>query len=52
MKIEFSSQERNAFVLDHQHGRCDVMCKEPIVTLATIGLRGRCQKGIPDRSWD
>ena len=41
LKIE----ERNAFVLDHQHSRCDVMCKKPIVTLATIALRGRCRKG-------
>ena len=30
MKIEFSSQERQAFVLDHQHGRCDVTCKPAI----------------------
>ena len=44
MKIEFSSQERQAFVL-LAFGRCDVMCKKPIVTLATIALRGRCRKG-------
>ena len=30
MKIEFSSQERNAFVLDHQHGGREVTCKPAI----------------------
>ena len=31
MKMEFSSQsERNAFVLDHQHGRRDVTCKPAV----------------------
>ena len=31
MKTEFSSpEERNAFVLDHQHGRRDVTCKPAI----------------------
>ena len=33
MKIEFSfSEERNAFVLDHQHGRRDVTCKPAITS--------------------
>ena len=27
MKIEFMFPERNVFLLDHQHGRCDVKCK-------------------------
>ena len=49
MKIEFSSQERNAFALDHQHGRRDVTCnqqlEEPIVILAAIGLQGEVSKG-------
>ena len=28
MKIEFSSQRREMiFVLDHQHGHCDITCK-------------------------
>ena len=30
MKIELTSQRRNAFVLDHQHGRRDVTCKPAI----------------------
>ena len=49
MKIEFSSQKRNAFVLDHQHGRREVTCKPAVKGtnsyIATIGVRGRCQKG-------
>ena len=40
MKIEFSSQkERNAFVLDHHHGRRDVTCKPAIRTPLGPALR-------------
>ena len=32
MKIEVTSHrlKRNGFVLDHQHGRCDVTCKPEV----------------------
>ena len=30
MKIEFSSEKRSAFVLDHQHCRRDVTCKPAV----------------------
>ena len=29
-RVQFP-RERNAFVLDHQHGRCDVRCKRVMV---------------------
>ena len=60
LKIEFSSQERQAFVLDHQHGRCDVTCKPAIRGTNSYScyycpawqVSKGMGKGIPDRSWD
>ena len=37
--------ERNAFVLDHQHGRRDVTCKPAIETLIHASANPRVQAG-------
>ena len=47
MKIEFSSQGRDAFVLDHHHGRPDVTCLPAIrVRVGYVFESGKKKMGI------
>ena len=59
-RIYLKIEERNALVLDHQHGRHDVTCKPAIRGTNSYSsyywpawqVSKRVGKGIPDRSWD
>ena len=59
-RIYLKIEERNAFVLDHQHGRRDVTCKSVIRGTNSYSsyycpawqMSKVVGKGIPDRSWD
>ena len=46
MKIEFSFQGRDAFVLDHQHGHRDVTCLPAIRVDVKIFESGKKKTGI------
>ena len=59
-RIYLKIEERNAFVLDHQHGRRDVTCKPAIRGTNSYSsyycpawqVSKGVGKGIPDGSWD